>query len=83
MNVTLRESKAKLSELVERASHGEEIVITVRGQPKVKLAPVDAITEYNDFAAWSQTLREQAAKYTAKVSNSSAEIVERLREERM
>lgn len=48
----------------------------------LKRTPVDAITESNDFAAWSQTLREQAAKYTTKVSNSSAEIVEGLREER-
>ena len=28
---TLRESKAKLSELVERASRGEDVLITVRG----------------------------------------------------
>jgi prevent-host-death family protein len=35
------EAKNKLSELLERAEHGEEIVITRRGRPVAKLVPVD------------------------------------------
>jgi prevent-host-death family protein len=42
MVTTLRESKAKLSELVERASKGEDILITVRGKVKAKLNPSSA-----------------------------------------
>ena len=38
MVVTLKESKARLSELVTRAESGEEIVITVRGRPKARLS---------------------------------------------
>ena len=34
---TLRESKAKLSELVEQASRGEDVLITVRGKVKARL----------------------------------------------
>ncbi len=34
---TLRESKARLSELVERASQGEDVLITVRGKVKARL----------------------------------------------
>lgn len=34
MTKTLRESKAKLSELVEVASRGEDVLITVRGKVK-------------------------------------------------
>ena len=38
MVVTLKESKARLSELVSRAEGGEEIVITVRGKVKARLS---------------------------------------------
>ena len=37
MVMTLRESKAKLSKLVEMASRGEDVVITVEGKPKARL----------------------------------------------
>jgi prevent-host-death family protein len=40
--VNLKESKARLSELVARAGRGEEIVVTVRGKPAARLLPVRA-----------------------------------------
>lgn len=39
MEVGAFEAKNKLSALIERAEHGEEIVITRRGQPVAKLVP--------------------------------------------
>jgi prevent-host-death family protein len=36
----MHEAKTKLSQLVERAERGEEIVITRNGKPAVKLAPI-------------------------------------------
>jgi len=36
----MHEAKTKLSQLVERAERGEEIVITRNGEPAVKLAPI-------------------------------------------
>jgi prevent-host-death family protein len=36
----MHEAKTKLSQLVERAERGEEIVITRNGKPTVKLSPV-------------------------------------------
>lgn len=36
----MHEAKTNLSQLVERAERGEEIVITRNGKPAVKLAPV-------------------------------------------
>lgn len=60
MIATLRESKAHLSELVNLASTGEEILITVHGEPKARLVPV---TETNpDIAGW---MRELAALRTS------------------
>ena len=38
--VSLYEAKTTLSELVERAAAGEEIVITKSGKPKALLAPL-------------------------------------------
>lgn len=36
----MHEAKTKLSQLVERAERGEEIVITRNGTPVVRLAPI-------------------------------------------
>jgi prevent-host-death family protein len=38
--IGMHEAKTKLSQLVERAEHGEEIVITRNGKPAVRLAPI-------------------------------------------
>ncbi len=40
--VNLYEAKTHLSELVERAANGEEIVIAKAGKPRVRLVPVEA-----------------------------------------
>jgi len=82
MKITLKDSKAKLSELVNRASGGDEVIITVRGKPKVKLVPVEPIKEQQDFAEWSRVLREEAARYSCKVSDSSGGILDEMREDR-
>ena len=39
--VSLYRAKTNLSELVERAAEGEEIVISKSGKPKAKLVPLD------------------------------------------
>ena len=59
---TLRESKAKLSELVQRASQGEDVLITVRGQVKARLT---SVTEPGDErAVWIERLKTLQGKYT-------------------
>ncbi len=54
---TLRESKAKLSELVERASRGEDVLITVRGRVKARLTGVQTAPSAQDRAVWVKQLR--------------------------
>ena len=44
--VNIAAAKARLPELVERASHGEEIILARNGKPKAKLVPVSAKTGY-------------------------------------
>lgn len=43
METTVRELKAHLSEYLRRAVAGEDVVVTLRGKPVVRLAPVTAV----------------------------------------
>ena len=43
--VGLFEAKNKLSELVERASGGEEIVVLKHGKPKARIVAVDGVPD--------------------------------------
>ena len=80
---TLRESKAKLSELVNLASQGEEIVITVRGEPKARPCPVEAQKERRP-GPWLRTLRTARARFSTgkQCPDSSPAILGDLREDR-
>jgi prevent-host-death family protein len=84
MIATLRESKAHLSALVERAARGEEVVITVRGKPKARLCPLAASEPLSKLGArqWSMQLREARARYSAGPQDSTTEILDDLRGER-
>jgi prevent-host-death family protein len=42
MNVGMHEAKTHLSKLVERALEGEEVILTRRGKPAVRLVPEQA-----------------------------------------
>lgn len=54
---TLRESKAKLSELVEQASQGEDVLITVRGKVKARLTRAAAPAGNAEMQRWVSDLR--------------------------
>jgi prevent-host-death family protein len=43
--VNIHQAKTHLSKLVERAGHGEEIVIAKAGKPIAKLAPLEECLE--------------------------------------
>jgi prevent-host-death family protein len=47
--LNLYEAKTKLSELVERAAAGEEIIIAKAGKPMAKLVPITRRTEPRKF----------------------------------
>jgi prevent-host-death family protein len=52
MTATLRETKAKLSEMVRRASQGEEVVITVHGKQMARLVGVPKRAKKLDKKKW-------------------------------
>jgi prevent-host-death family protein len=67
---TLRDSKAHLSELVERASRGEDVLITVRGKVKAKLTRAEVTFDAKD------------RKYTLSQRTSIETILAEVREDR-
>lgn len=61
---SLRESKAQLSELVERVSKGEEVLITVRGKVKARLVGVDDALGASELGTWARELESSLVEPT-------------------
>ena len=81
---SLRESKAKLSELVERASQGEEVLITVRGKVKARVTGATRRGVAEDRRAWVKQLRTlQKACTSGKPTTSIEKILVETREDRV
>lgn len=45
MRVSVADAKGLLTDLVRRAEAGEEIVLTLHGQPAVRLVPIERTTD--------------------------------------
>jgi prevent-host-death family protein len=56
------EAKNKLSELLDRAEAGEEVVITRRGKPVAKLGPIERKRDITKALKAAQRIRERAKK---------------------
>lgn len=50
--VNLYEAKTHLSDLVERAARGEEVVIAKAGQPRARLVPLERPRRARKPGAW-------------------------------
>jgi len=81
----LREAKSKLSQLVQLAADGEEILITVRGRPTARLTGVVPKEAHDhEREAWAAEL--SAAAEAARVGPrkaTSQQFWNELREERL
>jgi prevent-host-death family protein len=55
--VNLYEAKTHLSDLVERAARGEEIVIAKAGHPKARLVPIGRRQSPRKPGAWKGRVR--------------------------
>jgi prevent-host-death family protein len=81
---TLRESKAMLSELVEVASKGEEVLITVRGKVKARLVAAEKRQPLKDGPVWAGELRNlQRAHSVRRVKTRTEDILSDLRKDRL
>ena len=86
MTATLRESQADLQRLVELASRGEDVVITVDGKPKAKLTSAGApsLTKSPDMASWLKDLEELRRRYhPGQMGPTVEQILEEDRAERL
>ena len=50
--VNLYEAKTHLSELVERAARGEEVVIAKAGEPRARLVPLARPVKHRKAGGW-------------------------------
>jgi len=86
MTATLRESQADLQRLVELASRGEDVVITVDGKPKAKLTSAGTLSPAKspNMASWLMDLEELRQRYrTGKTGPTVEQILEDDRAERL
>lgn len=72
---TLRESKAKLSELVEMASRGQDVLISVRGKVKARLTRATAAGRTADRSLWVRELRKIQKTYGVVRRNPKVEDI--------
>jgi prevent-host-death family protein len=81
---TLRESKARLSELVELASRGQDVLISVRGKVKAKITSAALRPSSGDRDAWIKELRVlQREAATRKAKLKVDDILQETRAERV
>jgi prevent-host-death family protein len=84
MTATLRETKAKLSEMVRLAANGEEVVITVHGKEVAKLVGLPKRAKKFDKKKWLAELAQLRRKCsTGRRSRTAEEIVSEGREDRV
>ena len=57
------EAKNKLSELLDRAEHGEEVIITRRGRPVAKLVPLAPSTDEERSRRAAERIRARAKQF--------------------
>ncbi len=79
MIATLRESKARLSELVRLASVGEEVLITVRGKPRARLSAVPAAKGGN--RSWMAELEK--LRSGIRTTRKRSTVLDDIREDRL
>lgn len=91
MTTTLKQGQAELPRLVEIASQGEDVVITVEGKPKARLTRADAARKDGtaaespkDILVRLRELEELRRKYsTGKTGPTVDQILEENRADRI
>jgi prevent-host-death family protein len=88
MTTTLSQSQADLPRLVELASQGEDIVITVEGKPKAKLTRAEPANgqrlSEQELRIWLTELAALRARLsTGKTTPAAEQLIEEDREDRV
>lgn len=80
MIASLRESKSRLSELINLASAGEEILITVHGKPKARILPLSEPSV--DTKDWLHDLELLRSTLVQPAKPSLTDALDEVREDR-
>jgi prevent-host-death family protein len=72
--VSVREAKDRLSSLLDRASRGEQIVITSDGRPKAM------IVRYRPMIRGARWTSQRALRQKTPISEDSAQIIREMRD---
>ena len=89
MTATLSKSQAKLPRLVEIASQGEDVLITVEGKPKARLTRAETAVPPRELTQsereqWMAELAELRARYsTGKTGLTVDQILDETRADRI
>jgi prevent-host-death family protein len=88
MNATLSQSQADLPRLVELASQGEDVVITVEGKPKARLTRAEPLTRREltppELQQWMNELAALRARLaTGKTTPSAEQLLDEDRADRV
>jgi prevent-host-death family protein len=88
MTTTLSQSQADLPRLVELASQGEDVVITVEGKPKAKLTRAESANGHElsaqELQTWLAELADLRARLsTGKTSPTAEQLIAEDREDRV
>ncbi len=80
MTASIREAKAKLSQLLDSAERGEEVIITSNGKPRARLVPVPA--QRRGGFDWDKIRRLAKKGRTGKRGPDATQIISELRADR-
>lgn len=83
MIVNLRNGKARLSELVEVASQGEDVLITVRGKVKARLTRALPEPSRSDRNDWVEELRAHLARQASRPAGTMQQVLDEVRQDRL
>jgi len=79
MTTTLSQSQADLPRLVELASRGEDVVITLNGQPKARLTRADGVGNGKpsaaDMPAWLDELARVRAQHATGTTGATVDEI--------
>ena len=75
-HVGIFDAKNRLSELVERAARGEEIVITRRGEPMARLLPPEQPNARVQGRALAERIRQSRAGHTLGAGTSIRALID-------
>lgn len=84
MTATVEQTQADLQRLIRLAIEGEEVVITMSGQPVAKLTAIAPTAEQADRLKWLDELRQlREATATGSIGKTIEQILEADREDRL